>query len=132
MAASRLIAGLRITKQDEALLDVVRPFFPDADSAGELAYRLWRRGLELTLAELASVSVALPPDLTEEILATLVAPRLLLCLPLLRRTGMLALLVAEFAKLGAPLELTVSPLTADDIQVDAAVAIVGLGGNDFL
>ncbi|MEI7644821.1 MAG: hypothetical protein WCJ55_11125, partial [Chloroflexales bacterium] len=97
MAASRLIAGLRITKQDEALLDIVRPFFPDADSAGELAYRLWRRGLELTLAELASVGVALPPDLTEEILATLVAQRLLLCLPLLRRTGALALLGSESA-----------------------------------
>ncbi len=130
MAASRLIAGLRITKQDEALLDIVRPFFPDADSAGELAYRLWRRGLELTLAELASVGVALPPDLTEEILATLVAQRLLLCLPLLRRTGALALLGSESAP---ALTMPTSPPDGPaDIDMAAAVTIAGMGGGDFL
>jgi hypothetical protein len=130
MAASRLIAGLRITKQDEALLDVVRPFFSDADSAGELAYRLWRRGLELTLAELASVGVALPPDLTEEILATLVAQRLLLCLPLLRRTGTLTLLGSESAP---ALAMPTSPSDGPaDIDTAAAVTITGMGGGDFL
>jgi hypothetical protein len=130
MAASRLIAGLRITKQDEILLDVVRPFFPDADSAGELAYRLWRRGLELTLAELASVGVARPPDLTEEILATLVAQRLLLCLPLLRRTGTLALLGIESAPaLALPLSPPDGPT---DIDTAAAATIAGMGGGDFL
>jgi hypothetical protein len=46
----RLIAGLRVSDQDAQLLTLVAPFFPEADSAGDLAYRLWRRGLELALA----------------------------------------------------------------------------------
>ncbi|MEI7643283.1 MAG: hypothetical protein WCJ55_03140 [Chloroflexales bacterium] len=33
-------AGLRIPRQDEALLATLRPLFPEADSEGELAYRL--------------------------------------------------------------------------------------------
>ncbi len=96
MGQRRLIAGLRIPSQDEALLDLVRPLFPEVDSEGELAYRLWRRGLELTLAELAGLGVALPPALSEETVATLVAQRLLLCLPLLRHTRKVALLGIEF------------------------------------
>lgn len=39
----RLIARLRITRRHEELLGAVRPLFPDADSTGELDYRLWRR-----------------------------------------------------------------------------------------
>jgi len=130
MGQRRLIAGLRVTRQDEALLDLVRPLFPEADSEGDLAYRLWRRGLELTLAELASVGVALPPPLREETLATLVAQRLLLCLPLLRRTGTLALLGSESAP---ALAMPTSPSDGPaDIDTAAAVTIAGMGGGDFL
>ncbi len=129
MAQRRLIAGLRITRQDEALLDLVRPFFPDADSEGDLAYRLWRRGLELTLAELVGLSAALPPELTEETLATLTAQRLLLALPLLRRTGKVALLGMELPKLSR--EVVGRPVDGT-IDATAATTIAGLGGNDFL
>lgn len=128
----RLIAGLRITRQDMALLEAVRPLFPEAASAGELAYQLWRRGLELALAELASLGGALPPALDEEILATLVSRRLLLALPLLRRTGRLALLGLD---LPAPIALPNALLPAlpiDAIDDTASAAITDLGGSDFL
>ena len=130
MGQRRLIAGLRIPRQDEALLDLVRPLFPEVDSEGELAYRLWRRGLELTLAELVGLGVTLPPALNEDLLATLVAQRLLLCLPLLRRTGRLALLDIESAPvLAMP---TAPPDGPADIDTAAAATIAGLGGGDFL
>jgi len=130
--ARRLIAGLRISPQDAALLDAVRPFLPDTTSEGERAYRLWRRGLELSLAELASLGAALPPGITEALLANLVAQRLLLCLPLLRRTGTLALLGVH-EPLPTPSRTEPSAPSAPAlIDADAAAAIAGMGGNDFL
>lgn len=134
--ARRLLAGLRITPQEEALLNVVRPYLPEADSASELAYRLWRRGLELTLAEVASIGATLPPHTSEELLAGLAAQRLLLCMPLLRRTGKLALLDVEATPREAllPPEV-VRPLPLappEHIDASASDAISGLGGNDFL
>jgi len=132
----RLIAGLRITARDEALLDVVRPFLPEADSASACAYRLWRRGLEVTLAEVAGLGVALPPGTTEELVARLVAQRLQLCLPLLRRTGTLALLgiAATYRAADAQPEVAPAPtvLLVEPIDPSAADAISGLGGGDFL
>jgi hypothetical protein len=130
--ARRLIAGLRVTRQDEALLAVVRPFLADASSEGELAYRLWRRGLEVTLAEVASLGVPLPPGSSEELIAGLVAQRLLLCAPLLRRTGRLALL-----GLSEPTSPEVAPLLSQpspDTAIDgnASAVIAGLGGSEFL
>lgn len=133
--ARRLIARLRITKQDEALLDGVRPVLPEAASEGELAYRLWRRGLEVTLAEAVSLGVA-PPGITEAELASLVAQRLLLSVPLLRRTGKLALLGIETSSspretspMGAP---KVAGAANDAIDEAAATAVVDLGGSAFL
>jgi hypothetical protein len=134
--ARRLIAGLRITPHDEALLNVVRPLFPEAASEGELAYRLWRRGLDMTLAEVASLGIGLPSSTPEEIIANLAAQRFLLCVPLLRRTQKLALLGLEeplplFPGAGAPaVPLTVT--SAEAIDVSASDAIAGLGGSDFL
>lgn len=134
--ARRLIAGLRVTKQDEALLDVVRPLLPEAASEGELAYRLWRRGLEVTLAEAASFGVALPPGITEAELASLVAQRLLLSVPLLRRTGKLALLGIEASHLPREMSPMGTPIVTDavnnEIEEAAATAVVDLGGGAFL
>jgi hypothetical protein len=134
--ARRLIAGLRITKQDEALLDGVRPLLPEAASEGELAYRLWRRGLEVTLAEAVSLGVAPPPGITEAELSSLVIQRLLLSVPLLRRTGKLALLGIEAS--GSPRETSlmgtprVAGTATDEIDEAAATAVVDLGGSAFL
>jgi hypothetical protein len=131
--ARRLIAGLRITPEEEVLLAVVRPFLPGADSAGEVAYRLWRRGLEVTLAEAVSVGAALPAGSSEQLVAGLVAQRLLLCMPLLRRTGMLVLLGVEARSDALP---SLPPTSAADsdavIDSGAATAITSLGGSDFL
>jgi hypothetical protein len=131
--ARRLIAGLRITPEEEALLAVVRPFLPGADSAGEVAYRLWRRGLEMTLAEAVSVGAALPPGGSEQLVAGLVAQRLLLCMPLLRRTGMLALLGVEASSGEQPSRPAATTAASDEaIDSGAATAITSLGGSDFL
>lgn len=133
--ARRLIAGLRVTPQDEALLAVVRPYLADVGSEGELAYRLWRRGLDVTLAEVVGLGATLTSAMTEELLAGLVAQRLMLSLPLLRRTGTLALLGLEAPPLVAP--PTIAPLLAPAIGAEAIDAgatkvIRGLGGSDFL
>lgn len=134
--ARRLIAGLRVTRQDEALLAVVRPFLADTSSEGDLAYRLWRRGLEVTLAEVASLGTSLPPGVSEHLIASLVAQRLLLCLPLLRRTGRLALLelAALSPGLPAPSVEADQDHTTDrgEIDASAAGAMSGLGAHDFL
>jgi hypothetical protein len=133
--ARRLIAGLRVTRQDEALLAMVRPFFPDAASESELAYRLWRRGLEVTLGELVGLGAALPPGASEELIAGLVAQRLLLCVPLLRRTGTLALLGLELEsvqnRLANP-EVAIASLVGGSIDDSASAAVGGMGGTDFL
>lgn len=65
--ARQLIAGLRVSEKDKALLAVVRPYFPEADTEGELAERLWRRGLEMTLANALGVGVARPHDSSEAV-----------------------------------------------------------------
>lgn len=136
MAVRTLIAGLRVTAEDELLLAVVRPFVADASSEGELAYRLWRRGLELTLAEVVGLGAALPAGMSEELVARLVAQRLLLSLPLLRRTNTLALLGIDTAppRSVAPSadSETVAAAAADVIDATASDAITGLGGSEFL
>lgn len=129
----RLIAGLRVSDQDVQLLALVAPFFPEADSAGDLAYRLWRRGLELALAEAVGLGAALPPGMTEGQIANLVAQRLALCLPLLRRTGRLALLGVEAPSGELPSIPPAAAASADQaIDSSAADAITSLGGSDFL
>jgi hypothetical protein len=135
-AARRLIAGLRISPAEEALLAVVRPYFTDLASEGELAYRLWRRGLELALAEVGSLGARLPPGTNEQFIAGLVAQRFLLCLPLLRRTGTLVLLGLEASsptvvRTTADIPSTEHPFT-ETIDASASDAITGLGGSDFL
>ena len=132
----RLIAGLRVSELDERLLALVAPFFPEVDSAGDLAYRLWRRGLELTLAEAVGLGATLPPEVSEELIAGLVAQRLALCVPLLRRTGTLARLGIDVALLQLVVPSTnrevVATTAADAIDATASDAITGLGGSDFL
>jgi hypothetical protein len=132
----RLIAGLRISQQDEALLDVVRSFFPEAETEGELAYRLWRRGLDVTLAEAVGIGAPLPPGTSEDSIARLAFQRLLLCLPLFRQTNLLALLGLELASSVSPpaSELRSARVDAPEEPVDehAAAAIVSLGGSEFL
>lgn len=134
--ARRLIAGLRVTQQDEALLAVVRPYLADAGSEGELAYRLWRRGLDVSLAEVVGLGAALPLGTTEELIAGLVAQRLLLCVPLLRRTGKLVLLGVETAPLialsAARVEASAPLFGTEAIDESASNTIAGLGGTDFL
>lgn len=131
-----LIAGLRVTAQDEALLAVVRPYLADVGSEGELAYRLWRRGLELTLAEVVGLGATLPSGTGEELIARLVAQRLLLCLPLLRQLGLMSLLGIEAPPYGS--DEHVPPIRRDvarheeTIDETASDAIADLGGGDFL
>lgn len=127
----RLIAALRVPPDDERLLAMVQPYLPEADSAGELAYRLWRRGLELTLAELAGLGAVLPAGLSEEQLATLSAQRVVSLLPLLRRTGKLALLGLEQAA-QQQLPAIAAPTADTAIDASAAAAVSKLGGGDFL
>ncbi len=126
----RLIAGLRVTQADLALIAVVRPYLADADSEGELAYRLWRSGLEITLAELVGLGVALPNTMPEDQLATRIAQRLLLVMPLLRRTGKLALLGFDMPTL-YPAPVMAEP-EGDQIDDGAAGVVAGLGGDAFL
>jgi hypothetical protein len=132
----RLIAGLRVSGLDERLLALVAPFFPEVDSAGDLAYRLWRRGLELALAEVMGLGAALPPEVSEQLIARLVAPRLALCVPLLRRTGTLELLGIDAAHhqpaVSSAVSESVARGAADAIDATASDAISGLGGSDFL
>jgi hypothetical protein len=135
-AARRLLAGLRVTPHDEALLAAIRPFVAEACSESELAYRLWRRGLELTLAEAASVGAVLPLGISDELIAGLVAQRLMLCMPLLRRTGMLRLLgielAAPLASAGQQAAPRRVPAQEEAIDQGAADAIAELGGTTFL
>jgi hypothetical protein len=104
------------------------------DSEGELAYRLWRRGLELTLAEVAGFGATMPLVTTEEQLAALVAQRLMLSLLLLRRTGKLALLGIEAppAHSSAASVTTTATDSSDALDGSASAAITSLGGSDFL
>jgi len=72
----------------------------------------------------------LPVGLTEEQLATLSAQRIVLLLPLLRRTGKLALLGLEHAASPRPPQ----PLAPTAIPIDEAAArvVADLGGTEFL
>lgn len=127
----RLIAALRVPPDDERLLAMIQPYLPEADSASELAYRLWRRGLELTLAELAGLGATLPLGLSEEQLATLSAQRVVALLPLLRRTGKLALLGLEQPS-QQQIPAIAAPTAETAIDASATAAISSLGAADFL
>jgi hypothetical protein len=121
-----------VTPHGEALLAVVRPFLAEADSASELAYRLWRRSLEITLAEVVGLGAALPPGTSEELIASLAAQRLLLCAPLLRRTGKVSFLGIEPTRCVPPQPGTAAAAVGELIDASAAEATAGLGGSDFL
>lgn len=85
---------LRVTERDEALLAALRPFMSGINSDSEQVYTLVREGMIMRLAALAALGVSLSED-DEDLLAVYAAQQLLLIVPLLRRTGKLALLGME-------------------------------------
>ncbi|MBX0331442.1 hypothetical protein K2Z83_27700 [Oscillochloris sp. ZM17-4] len=122
---------LRITVDERDQAGAIQPLYPEVDNDSDLAYRIWRRGLQIDLARLVSLGGTIPAGMTEEALAMLIAQDLLHCLPLLRRTGVLATLQIEVSdgSTGLP---PVDNAVEDEIADDAADSIQGLGGTDFL
>jgi hypothetical protein len=90
----------------------------------------------VTLAEVIGVGAPLPPGMSEQRLASLVAQRLLLCLPLLRRTGILTLLELDAAPQAPQVILEhqglIGSVPTETIDTGDSSAIAALGGNDFL
>lgn len=129
----QLIAGLRVTATDLELLGVVRPFMAECDTESDLAYRLWRRGLEITLAELVGSGADLPDGgMDQQQLAVVVGQRLQLCLPLLERTGLLSTLRApqRLADEGAATVMRDPEET--EVAPEAHGFITAMGGDAFL
>ena len=127
-----LIAALRVTDVDLQLLDAVRPLLAEIDTAGELAYRVWRRGLESLLAEVAAVGGALPAGFTDAQIAILAAQRLVAVLPLLQRTDKLALLQLQGHRIDSVPEPMPPMAWEEGIDTTATETILLLGGNEFL
>lgn len=126
---------LRVTERDEALLTLLRPYMIGVTNESEQAYTLVREGLLMRLAALAALGVRLGDLLDEEVLAAHAAQQLLLALPLLRRTGSLALLGMEMAvptllgTAGAEHAAGIDPLDVDDMDEQAGRDVEGLSGG---
>jgi hypothetical protein len=128
----RLIAGLRVSERDLVLLAVVRPFC-DGDSEAEIAHRIWRRGLEVTLAELVSAGVELPPGvLTEQQLAIVIHRHVQLCAPLLERAGLVVRSLMDEPQPMRDATLRVAVIEETAVDPLAGEAIERLGGTEFL
>ncbi|MEI8165826.1 MAG: hypothetical protein WCG26_05585 [Chloroflexales bacterium] len=128
--------ALRITEEDEILLETARAYVPEASSESDLAYILWKRGLILTLAKALSAGASPPTVLAEEQLATLIAQELLSVMPLLHRTGRLHLLNLVLAAAGEhppaapPAQASVEEFeTASAEELDE---LADMGGVDFI
>jgi hypothetical protein len=126
---------LRVTERDEALMALLRPYMAGVTNESEQAYTLVREGLLMRLAALAALGVGLDGAVDEEVLAAHAAQQLLLVLPLLRRTGRLALLGMEMA---APTLTDTNtsrvvpdgdPLDVDDMDEQAGRDAEGLSGG---
>lgn len=129
----QLIAGLRVTAADLELLGVVRPFMAECDTESDLAYRLWRRGLEITLAELVGSGAALPDGgMDQRQLAVVVGQRLQLCLPLLERAGLLSTLRASQQVTDEHVALVVGEQEEIEVAPEAEGFITAMGGDTFL
>lgn len=126
----RRLFALRVPPAEEQLQELLRPYLAE-ETAADLAYRVWQRGLRVALAEFAGLGMKLPPEESEELVAARVAQLFLLCLPLLRRTGKLGLLGLETTGL---IEQTASQVALDEPEIDlsSSDAISGLGGSEFL
>lgn len=129
-----LIAGLRVSPDEIEQKNAVRDLYPEASSEAELAYRIWRRGLQVDLARLVSMGGELPPGVTERQLAMLVTQDLLACLPLLNRVGTLSEIVALLAPhaSGRSEPGNPAPSSNDDTPIDPSAADSVLGVDDFL
>lgn len=126
----RRLFALRVPVAEERVQALLRPYIAEETDA-DLAYRIWQRGLRVALAEYAGLGMTLPPEEREELVAARVAQLFLLCLPLLRRTGTLALLGLEPAGVAAQRDGPAAP-AEPEIDTDSTAAISGLGGSEFL
>lgn len=130
------IANLRVTLEERAQKNLVRVLYPEADSEAELAYRIWRRGLQVDLARLASMGEALPPGMTERHLAMLVTQDLLACVPLLNRAGTLQHIVDMLTPHAEPPTAVLADALDDDapgaIDPSASESVAAFGADDFL
>lgn len=131
--ARHQVASLRITSVEIAHKELVRLLYPEADNETDLAYRIWRRGLQFDLARIASMGERLPEGIAEDQLAMLIVQDVLACLPLLQRTGRLSQILALLN--AAPLRQDESEGCepgAPEIDASAADSIADLGGGDFM
>jgi hypothetical protein len=127
--------ALRITESDEVLLETARLYIPEASSESDLGYIIWKRGLILTLAKAISAGAALPAVMGEDQLASLIAQELLNVMPLLKRTGRLALLnlvlaASDEIATGTPSAQAVPD--DEDLDSESLEELTDLGGADFI
>lgn len=130
---------LRVTARDDELMALVRPYLINVTNESELAYQLVREGLLMRLALLAALGGDLNDLIAEEVVAAHAAQHLLLCLPLLRRTGKLATLEMEVhAVPTGTRDITPSPpqssgernrIGVDDLDDRSGLDAEGLGGG---
>ncbi len=124
---------LRIATADEALLAVVRPFISGVDTDADLIYHIWQPGLDIQVGQLLSMGVPLPPGYTEEAIALRIAQHVVLCMPLLRRTGKLALLGINEGVDMPPIVAPPPHLEGNgEIDPGASDIIASMGADDFI
>lgn len=122
------LGHMRVSGREREMALAVGQLYLESDTLSDLAYRIWRRGLTIDLARLASVSGQLPGGLSEDELAVMIAQDLLHCIPLLRRTGKLALL--QLSDTAA--QAVANEPEGETIDSEAADNVRGLGGADFI
>ena len=130
---------LRVTDRDDELMALVRPYLVSVTNESELSYQLVREGLLMRLAILAALGGDLGDAIAEDVVSTHAAQHLLLCLPLLRRTGKLALLGMELPQITTVVpEAALSPsdlpharelLDPDDLDEQSGRDVEGLSGG---
>ena len=129
--------GVRLTPRELERVHRLRAFYPEAASESDLLKLATVRGLMLMEAEVTASGGGLPAGMTEDDLAAVILPRILVAVTWLARLGRLPLLVASA---NARAITSSNAVTTDSIgehdqletmDLTAADDIGGLGG-DFL
>jgi len=127
--------GVRLTPRELERVQRLRAFYPEAASESDLLKLATVRGLMLMEAEVTASGGGLPAGMTEDDLAAVILPRILVAVTWLARLGRLPLVLASASAITPSNAVTTDSIGEHDqletLDLTAADDIGGLGG-DFL
>lgn len=129
--------NVRYSATDLARLDRLRQFYPEAANEADMIRLATQRGMVLMEAEVAAAGGGLPKGMTEDMLASVILPRILSALTWLARQGRLPhLFAAPVVSSNSVTDDRLERETSDQDPLDeldlGAISDIDQLGGDFL